>query len=172
MTIAFYETERPESERVDFQHKVQSLEIPLHQSVNEVLANIPDVLFYHGGDFASLLNNGQLRPGLENIWLIEFGGNDSRRGGGQLVNADPQNQWIGYIKYSDLSDRLEKVIEEISGLTEITKMALEDIIFAIDPELERLLEPFAKAGPFANEPELQQAKAVLIAYVNSLGADA
>ncbi|MBX3291549.1 MAG: hypothetical protein KF881_01515 [Acidobacteria bacterium] len=75
------------------------------------------------------------------------------------------------LSHSTLVENLNNFLDRIAEVENIGSEHLE-LLLRIDPELERLLEPFAKAGPFANEPELQQAKAVLIAYVNSLGADA
>lgn len=151
--IAFYEGTQLEKNRIIFQEYVRGLNIPLYHNWDDLGHIIPTILFFHGGDKADLTIRtdfgSSLRPELYNTWLVEFGGFMSeKKNEGEKV--------ISYIKYTELQDRLTKIIDEIMKLPKITKEGLEEIIFAVDTKLETLLAPFATHRP--NDSNLPIAK--------------
>jgi hypothetical protein len=144
--IAFFERNQTEKARKEFQDYVKSLNIPFYQNDwGSTEQSIPGILFYHGSDEIYLREGNRssspFRKEIENIYLIEYGGDPT-------VRTQSEKNIVSYIKYSDLQERLEDIINQINSLTEITKAKLEAIIFAIDPELERRLKPFATLSPF------------------------
>lgn len=164
ITIAFYEENQANGERNTFQNLIKGMKIPLFHNWNDLSSAVPTILFFHGGNEADLNNRtdfgSSLKTELSNTWLIEFGGYDT-----EMKNRN--GKIVSYIKYSDLQTRLSEIIEEISKLSEITKERLEDIIFAIDPQLEKLLEPFENALPLQeNWTSAKLDKTELTNYVN------
>ena len=70
------------------------------------------------------------------------------------------------IPASVLIENLENFIEATNDKTEITKEDIE-ILYAIDPKLEKLLEPFATANPFNANDTVKQNKDALNNYIKS-----
>lgn len=172
--VAFYESTRSESERSKFQEQVQGLKIPFHHDFGTLSTDLPQVLFFHGGDQADLKVKDELghvaglKPGLAEVWLIEFGGNDT---GNKRLNNEAallSNKAISYINYSDLSERLKEIIDQINALAEITTDNLENIIFAIDPDIEKLLAELCTKSPFAEswDPDSRNKRKNLIDLIN------
>ncbi len=166
-TIAFYEHDQNDGDRKEFQEKINELNLPLFNNWESLSIKIPNILFYHGNNDADLKTTGMyqtFKNDLTNVWLIEFGGYDTRQ-------KNEGDKIISYIKYSDLQNRLAEIVEDISKLSIVTKERLEEIIFGFDPKLEELLKPFANALPLDEhwkvaKPNLYTAQEELIKEVN------
>lgn len=141
LSIAFYETKQEDEKRIAFQNQVKEAGIPRYFQWSALANKIPHVLFFHGGDQSHLRDNEALRPALDNIWLIKFGGRATEK-------QELGDRIIGYINYSDLSARFDAIVGEIRTSLELTKPDLENIIFGIDPDIEKLLAELCTKPPF------------------------
>lgn len=165
-TIAFYEKKREEQERKDFVSFIQGKSTKYVHTNPDNELNGFDILFVHQPDFSDLKETDRGNQTIKTIyapkWIILFGGNPSN-----FQQGNKNDKIIQYINYNDIKDRFDEIKKDIESLTEITKQILEDIIFAIDPKLEELLEPFATYHPLAAlTGDLKVKKTELLTYVN------
>lgn len=74
---------------------------------------------------------------------------------------------VGQISWNTFTENIENFLNNIKDKTEITKEDIE-VLYAIDPKLEKLLEPFAAYHPLANlTTDLKAKKTELQNYVNT-----
>lgn len=170
MNIAFFERDYDNGhERKDFQVIIEQLGISRYSIWDDkLIKNIPDVLFFHGNDM------GILRPKVEGkevwklelngVWLVMFGGDPTAKDDFTAFG----DKVIGYIKYSDLQARLSEIVDEIKALKRTTKERLEEIIFAVDPDIEKLLAELCTKSPFAEswDPYSRNKRKDLIDLIN------
>lgn len=93
-------------------------------------------------------------------WLIETGGSKK-----DIPPTDKAN--AGQISWNTFIENIENFLNHIKDKTEITKEDIE-ILYAIDPELEKLLEPFANILPLSENwgSNLNSAKDELIKEIS------
>lgn len=168
MEIAFYEKERPEPERIKFVNFVKEKGIKYVHTNPDIELPAVNILFVHEPDFSDLKQddnrgNQTIKVLYSEKWILLFGGNPSN-----FKQGNKGEKLVQYINYNDIKDRFDEIINDIENLTLITKEKLEEIIFGIDPELEKLLKDFAVADPFKVNSTLKEAKASLQNHINKL----
>ena len=102
--------------------------------------------------------NGITKP--MNLWLI----NTSASAGNKIP---PSINIEGTISWNTLVENLVSFLNFIEKKTALSKEDIE-ILYAIDPELERLLEPFDTANPFKENQNLKDAKVELKKHTDLL----
>ncbi len=87
-------------------------------------------------------------------------------GGGGMPDEPPiEISTCGKIHWNTFIENLEKFFNHIKGKSEIAKEDIE-VLYSIDPKIEKLLEPFATYHPLDTmTTELKRHKTELLSYI-------
>lgn len=157
LKIHFWDNPSSHAERNPFREKLKTAGIKTTVDISD-LVNI-DLLFIHGADSPSL--NSYIFSNL--VFKVSFGDNVTT-----MHSIFTDENRISYINAKELSERFDTIVKELEEVANLTIEELYEIIFAIDPDLERLLQPFATANPLDENNELKDAKTKLQTYVDKL----
>lgn len=157
LEVHFWDDVDSHEERKEFRGKLYSKGIKTSIDCRD-LKNV-DILFVHGGDSGSL-NNCELR---DSVFKINFGDN--------ITKANPifrEENRMSYINAKVLEERFNSVYDKINSSKSLTLDRLYEIIFDFDPELEKLLDPFATYHPLDKMTiTLEAQRTDLLLYIKS-----